>query len=149
VRDGIGLSRAHAVGLVGGVCSGLLTAVGLNQMARGASRDVKEAIGTRHQQMAYRGARSTCDGGRLKSGDVDPASPVRYYSIRDAGSFTETWRSYPKGRTGWRMASLAGLRWTWLARPLARGSLGKRWRTRARAGSGTRGGVRSRPRLAL
>jgi hypothetical protein len=26
--------------------------------------------------MAYRGARSTCDGGRLMSGDVDLASPV-------------------------------------------------------------------------
>jgi hypothetical protein len=38
--------------------------------------------------MAYRGARSTCDGGRLKSGDVDPAYPVRYCSILGSGSFT-------------------------------------------------------------
>jgi hypothetical protein len=59
------------------VCSGLLMAVGFNQMAQGASRDAKDAIGTRNRRMAYRGARSTCDGGRLKSGNVDPVSPVR------------------------------------------------------------------------
>jgi hypothetical protein len=118
-------------------------------MAQGASLDAKDAIGTRNRRMAYRGAWSTCDGGRLKSGDVDPVSPVRYCSILGSGSFTEVPRIYPKGRTGWRMAGLAGLRWSWLARPLARGSLGKRQRTRARAGSGTRGGVRSRARWAL
>jgi hypothetical protein len=118
-------------------------------MAQGASRDAKDAIGTRNRRMTYRGARSTRDGDRLKSDDVDPASPVRYCSILGSGSFTEVWRSYPKGRTGWRMAGLAGLRWLWLAQPLVRGSLGKRRRTRARAGSGTRGGVRSRPRWAL
>jgi hypothetical protein len=71
------------------VCSGLLTAVGFNQMARGASLDAKDAIGTRNQQMAQRGARSTCDGDQLKSGDVDPASPVRWCPIRGSGSFTE------------------------------------------------------------
>jgi hypothetical protein len=89
--------------------------------------------------MAYCGARSTCDGDRLKSGDIDLASPVRYCSILSSESFTEVRRSYPKGRTVRRMASLAGLRWQWLARPLARRSLGKRRRTRARAGSGARG----------
>jgi hypothetical protein len=99
--------------------------------------------------MAYRGARSTCHGGRLKSGDVDLVSPARYCSILSSGSFIEVRRSYPKGRTGWRMASLAGLRWSWLVRPLARGSLGKRRRTRARVGLGVIGGVRSRPVWAL
>jgi hypothetical protein len=58
-------------------------------MARGASLDAKDAIGTRNRRMAYRGAQSTCDGGRLKSGDVDPASPVRWCPIRGSGSFTE------------------------------------------------------------
>jgi hypothetical protein len=43
--------------------------------------------------MAYRGARSTCDGGRLKSGDVDPMSPVMYGSILGSGSFTGVRRS--------------------------------------------------------
>jgi hypothetical protein len=62
-------------------------------MAQGASRDDKEAIGTRNLQMAYCGARSTCDGGRLMSDDVDPASPVRYCSILGSGSFTEVRRS--------------------------------------------------------
>jgi hypothetical protein len=46
-------------------------------MAQGASRDAKDAIGTRNRRMAYCGARSTCDGGWLKSGDVDSVSPVR------------------------------------------------------------------------
>jgi hypothetical protein len=69
--------HAQAVGLVGGVRSSLLMAVLLNQVAREASRGAKDAIGARNRRTAYRGARSTCDGGRLKSGDVDPASPVR------------------------------------------------------------------------
>jgi hypothetical protein len=46
-------------------------------MAHGASRDAKDATGARNRRMAYRGARSTCEGGRLKSSDIDPASPVR------------------------------------------------------------------------
>jgi hypothetical protein len=83
----------QAVGLIGGMCSGLLTAVRLNQMAHGASRDAKGAIGTRNRRMAYRGARSTCDDGWLKSGDVDPVSPVRYGSILGSGSFNEIRRS--------------------------------------------------------
>jgi hypothetical protein len=62
-------------------------------MAQGASLDAKDAIGTRNRRMAYRGARSTCDDGRLKSGDVDLVSPVRWCSIRGTGSFTEVWRS--------------------------------------------------------
>jgi hypothetical protein len=61
--------------------------------AQGASRDAKGAIGTRNRRMAYRGARSTCDGGRLKTGNVDPASPVRYCSILGSGSFTGVRRS--------------------------------------------------------
>jgi hypothetical protein len=46
-------------------------------MARGASLDATDAIGTRNRRMAYRGAQSTCGGGRLKSDNVDPASSVR------------------------------------------------------------------------
>jgi hypothetical protein len=77
---------------VGGKCSSLLTAVGLNQVAHGASQDAQDAIGARNRRKAYRGPRSTCDGGRLKSGDVDPVSPVRYSSIPGSGSFTEAHR---------------------------------------------------------
>jgi hypothetical protein len=62
-------------------------------MAQGASRDAKDAIGTRNRRMVYCGARSMCGDGRLKSGDVDPASPTRYCSIRGSGSFTEVHRS--------------------------------------------------------
>jgi hypothetical protein len=46
-------------------------------MAHGASRDAKDATGARNRRMAYSGARSTCDSGQLKSGDIDPASSVR------------------------------------------------------------------------
>jgi hypothetical protein len=67
--------------------------VGLNQRAQGASQDAKDATGARNRRMAYRGARSTRDGGRLKFGDVDPASPVRLSSIPGSGSFTEVRRS--------------------------------------------------------
>jgi hypothetical protein len=38
----IGRPRAQAGGLVGGVCSGLLTAVEFNPRAQGASRGAKE-----------------------------------------------------------------------------------------------------------
>jgi hypothetical protein len=67
----------QAVGLVGGVRSSLLTAVLLNPVAQEASRGAKDATCARHQRKAYRGARSTCAGGRLKSGDVDLVPPVR------------------------------------------------------------------------
>jgi hypothetical protein len=51
--------------------------------------------------MAYRGARSMCDGGHLMSGDVDPASPVRYCSILSSGSFTRSVEANPRvGRGG-------------------------------------------------
>jgi hypothetical protein len=59
------------------VRSGLLTAVLLNPMAQKASQGAKDTIGARNRRTAYRGARSTCAGDRLKSGDVDPASPLR------------------------------------------------------------------------
>jgi hypothetical protein len=65
------------VGLIGGVCSGLLRAVLLNRVAHEASRGAKDAIGARNRRTAYCGARSTYAGDRLKSSDVDPASPVR------------------------------------------------------------------------
>jgi hypothetical protein len=54
-------------------------------MARGASLEVKDAVGTRNRRMAYRVAWSTSDGGSLKSGDVDPASPVRWCSVCGLG----------------------------------------------------------------
>jgi hypothetical protein len=68
----VGWPRAQVVGLVGGACSGLLTAVELNQSARGASWEVSDDVGARNLGMAYRVVRSTRDGGRLKSDDGDP-----------------------------------------------------------------------------
>jgi hypothetical protein len=50
------------------VCSGQLTAVGFNQTARGASLEVNGDVCARNQRVAHRVARSTCAGGRTKSG---------------------------------------------------------------------------------
>jgi hypothetical protein len=69
--------RAQASGLVGGVCSGLLTTVEFNPRAQGASRGAKETTHARNRRKTHRGARSTCVGGRVKSGDIDPVSPAR------------------------------------------------------------------------
>jgi hypothetical protein len=68
----------QAVGLVVGVCSGLLTAVELNQSARGASREVSGAVGARNQRVAHRAARSTRGGCRMKSDDGNLAPPVKW-----------------------------------------------------------------------
>jgi hypothetical protein len=67
----------QAVGLVGGVCSGLLTAVLFNPMAQEASWGAKEDTSARNRRKAHHGVRSTWAGGRMKSGDVDPVPPVR------------------------------------------------------------------------
>jgi hypothetical protein len=89
----------------------------------------------RNRRITHRGARSTFAGGRVKSGDLDPASPVRQSSIPRSGSFTEARRIYFEGWTGLGMALLAGLRWRGIGRGLVR--------------SRARGGVRLKLRLAL
>jgi hypothetical protein len=57
----------------------------------------------------------------VKSGELDPASPVRQSSIPRSGSFTEARRIYSKGSTGLGMALLADL-W-WLGARAAAGTL--------------------------
>jgi hypothetical protein len=89
-------------------------------MASGASRDAKDATGSRNRRMAYRGARSTCDGGRLKSDDVDPASLVRYSSIRGLGASLRSVEANPRvGRDGewlvWPVYGGRGWRCRWHA----------------------------------
>jgi hypothetical protein len=64
-------------------------------------------------------------GGRVKSGDLDLASPARQSSIPRLGSFTEAHRVSLEGWTGRGMARLADLRWWVLGRPLARVVQGK------------------------
>jgi hypothetical protein len=64
-------------GLVGDVCSGLLTVVEFNPRAQGASHGAKETTRARNRRKAHRGARSTYAGDRVKSGDVNPVSPAR------------------------------------------------------------------------
>jgi hypothetical protein len=95
------------------------TAIQVNPRARGASRGAHESTRARNQRITHRGARSTFAGGRVKSGDLDPASPVRQSLIPRSGSFTEARRIYSKGWTGLGMALLAGLRWRGIGRPLA------------------------------
>jgi hypothetical protein len=130
--------RAQAGELFGGVCSGLSTAIQVNPRARGASRGANESTRARNRRITHRGARFRFTGGRVKSGDLDLASPVRQSLILRSGSFTEARRVYPKGWTGLGMALLAGLRWRGIGRPLARRLQGKhRWslapvRSRAR-----------------
>jgi hypothetical protein len=68
---------AQAVGLVGGVCSSLLTAVGFNPRALGASRGAKESTCARNRRKTHRGSRSTYAGEMVKSGGVVPVSPAR------------------------------------------------------------------------
>jgi hypothetical protein len=69
--------RAQAGRLIGGVCSGLLTAVEFNPRAQGASRGAKESTRARNRRKTHRGARSTYAGGRVKSDDVDLVSLTR------------------------------------------------------------------------
>jgi hypothetical protein len=70
-------ARLTGGGLVGGVCTGLLTAVQFNLRAQGASRGAKETTRARNRRKTHRGARSTYAGGRVKSDDVDLVSPTR------------------------------------------------------------------------
>jgi hypothetical protein len=88
-------------------------------------------------------------GGRVKSGNLDPASPARQSSIPRSGSFTEARRVSLEGWMGLGMARLAGLRWQVLRRSLARRVQGKLRRFRALVRSRARGGVRLKPWLAL
>jgi hypothetical protein len=64
-------------GLVGGVCSDLLTVVEFNPRAQGASRGAKETTRARNRIKTHHGARSTYAGGQVKSGNVDLVSPAR------------------------------------------------------------------------
>jgi hypothetical protein len=107
------------------MCSDLSTAIQVNPRARGASLGANESTHARSRRITHRGARSTYAGGRVKSGDLDPASPVRQSSIPRSRSFTEARRIYFEGWTGLGMVLLAGLRWRGIGQPLARRLQGK------------------------
>jgi hypothetical protein len=94
--------------------------------ARGASRGGKESTRARNHRITHREARSTFTGDWVKSGDLDPASPVRQSSIPRSWSFTKARRVYSKGWTGLGMALMANLRWRGIGQPLARRLQGKR-----------------------
>jgi hypothetical protein len=115
----------------------------------GTSRGANESTRARNRRITHRGARSTFADGRVKSGDLDPASPARQSSIPRSESFTEARRVSLKGWPRLGMALLAGLWWQALGRPLARRVQGKLRRSRAPVRSRARGGVRLQPWLAL
>jgi hypothetical protein len=131
------------------VCSGLSTAIQVNPRARGPSRGANELTRARNRRITHRGTRSMFAGGRVKSGDLDPAPPARQSLIPRSGSFTEARRIYSKGWTGLEMALLAGLRWRGIGWPLVRCLQGKLRRYLAPVRSRARGGVRLKLRLAL
>jgi hypothetical protein len=124
-------------------------AIQFNPRVWEASRGAKESTRARNRKITHCGARSTFVGGRLKSGDLDLASPTRQSSIPRSGSFTEARRVSLEGWTGLGMARLAGLRRWVLGQPLARHLQSKLRRSRAPVRSRVRGGIRLKPWLAL
>jgi hypothetical protein len=54
-------------------------------MGQEASPEIKEDVCARNLRMAHRIARSTRAGGRLKSGEDDLGSPVRFCQVRELG----------------------------------------------------------------
>jgi hypothetical protein len=86
--------------------------------------------------MAYRVAQSTCDDGRLKSGDVNPASPVKWCLVCGLGgdllSSKEASRGVILGGGGleWTVYGGQGSRGRWHAVPWANDGelvLGQGW----------------------
>jgi hypothetical protein len=69
--------RAQAGKLVGDGDSGLTTATSFNLVSWGAPQEAREVVGASNWKMIYLVARSTCSGGWPKSGEGDPAAPVR------------------------------------------------------------------------
>jgi hypothetical protein len=118
--------RTQAVGLVDGVCSGLLTAVGFNPVAWEASWGAKKSTRARNRRNTHCGARSTFAGDLLKSDDANLVSPARESSIPGSRSFTKTRGDSLKGRTGQGKARMAGLWRSVLGWPLARRAQSKR-----------------------
>jgi hypothetical protein len=59
--------------------------VELNQTARGAPLEVKGDLCARNLPVAHRVTRSSCTGGRAKSGDVNPAPPAMWSSVQGLG----------------------------------------------------------------
>jgi hypothetical protein len=69
-------SRAQAVEVVSGSCSGQTTAVGFNQSARGAPRGDVEAMRGRNREVVQWITRSTCSDGFTNSGERDCTIPA-------------------------------------------------------------------------
>jgi hypothetical protein len=76
---------AQAGELIGCEESGLSRAQLTNQMGQRASPGIKEGVCVRNWTTAHRIARSTCTGGRPKSGEDDLGSPVKLCRVREPG----------------------------------------------------------------
>jgi hypothetical protein len=85
VMVGVGLAACAGGRACRRACSGLLTAVEFNQIAQGASLEVSGVVGARNRRVGHHAAQSTCDGSRTMSGDVNPAPPAMWCSVRGLG----------------------------------------------------------------
>jgi hypothetical protein len=87
-------------------------------------------VGARNLKMAYRGARSTCGGGRPKSGEGDLGLPVKLCRVQGLGKLHGLMAKLIEGlaRLGrdWReLATAAEAQKAW--RAVARRARGKFW----------------------
>jgi hypothetical protein len=82
--------------------------VEFNQTAQEASLEVKGDLCVRNQRVAHHAARSTCDGGRTKSGDINPVTLAMWCLVqglrelhRALGRLAEGLVGMEGGRSGW------------------------------------------------
>jgi hypothetical protein len=85
VMAGVGLaacagSRAHRRSVLGPAHGGKV-----QSNRTGSSLEVNGDLSARKQPVAHRVARSSCTGGRTKSGDINLAPPVRWCLVQGLG----------------------------------------------------------------
>jgi hypothetical protein len=88
-------------------------------MGQGASPEIKEDVCARNLRMAHQIARSTRGRGRLKSGESDLGSPVRFCRVRELGKLHGplaklTERQAQLGR-GWSELAVVAKAWAVMA----------------------------------
>jgi hypothetical protein len=126
VMAGIGRATCAGGRALGGVCSGLLTAVEFNARAQGASRGVKDATRARNRRKTHHGARSTYACGRVKSGEIDRClrrGIVRFLALEPSPRHAEAIPRVGRGEEwlGWPVYGgwVSGGRWHAVRRAIA------------------------------